>query len=356
MSVLFEFFEKIDRDKWSGEVHVTSSQGHAYLLFKGGSLVWAHRPLDRAIERFQKIEWLKLPPLEILNNLRSWEALVRDLLNANHEQYGRLVRFLKTDRLEIFFRVFFWSNIELLPRGFDVQLPDPVQFGFYTQKRMAPLLEEARKRLREWPTIQDRMGNSKRVFVSTVEIPELSDRQLDAVDRALLKLDDDGMGSQDASLQSLPYSLEEIEILKLCNGSMNVQEIIKQSLEGEFLVLRRMMHLWAKGALRPKDEQVLERKEQAFSTGARDWMYGVWVVFWVLALSMILSILEGISPPVGLVPTSLTQAIEVFRVKRGHYPLSLEELSNEPALSGIPTDAYVYTLVQSDEYKILNKR
>jgi hypothetical protein len=156
----------------------------------------------------------------------------------------------------------------------------------------------------------------------------------------------------------LPYSPEEIELLRLCDGTTNVQEMIRKSLDGEYLVLRRLMNLWTKGAIRPKDEERLEKEEgvHRLSLGGLDWLNGIWVIIWVAALGIILSVLEGLSPPVMIVPTTLTQAVEVFRHKQGHYPLSLEELASEPALHGLPIRQYDYTLVRSDEYRITIKR
>lgn len=357
MSVLFEFFERLDREKWSGEVHITSSQGHAYLLFKEGQLIWSHRPLDRAIERMRKIEWLHLPPEEILASTKSWESLVRDLISTNQDQYSRLIRFFKTERVEIFFRVFFWSNVELIPRTFEVTLPDPVTFGFYRPRKLSLLLEEAKHRLKEWPVIQERMGSSKRVFVSSITLPELDARQIDEIDRALMNADEGA--SPQAALKGLPYSPEEIELLRLCDGTANVQEIIKASLDGEYLVLRRLMNLWNKGAIRPKDEEHSEQRHIAPVTSTLSnhrWYDSIWVALWIAVLSLTLSILQGLSPSVVVVPTSLTQAIEVFRFKHGHYPLSLEELAAEPSLRELPIQAFHYALLRSDEYEITLKR
>ncbi len=186
MSSLLEVLKQFESEKWSGEITVTSSQGNCELLIYQGALLWAHRPLDRAIERISKFNWIQLPPEASLRGVRTWEDFVRLLLHSNHDSYQQLVRFLKTDRFEIFFRMFFWSNVEMTPRPFAVSPPDQAELGFYAPRGLNTLLKEARRRIDEWPKIQKQIGSSKRIFVCTVEIPAENNAPLDAIDEAFI--------------------------------------------------------------------------------------------------------------------------------------------------------------------------
>ncbi|MBN8554512.1 MAG: hypothetical protein J0L93_03630 [Deltaproteobacteria bacterium] len=349
MKIAFDFFKKVEKERWSGEVDITSSQGHACLLIKDGQLIWAHRPLDRAIERLEKVEWMHLPPSEVLTSIRSFETLVKEVIAANPDQYARVVKYLKLERLEIFFRIFFWSNVELNPRTFSVEGPDPVEFGFYTPKRFETLINEAQKRLHEWPVIQEKMGSSKRVFVSQVDLPKKDSSHIDVIDQSLMQFDE-----SKARPHHLPFSGEEIDLLRSCDGRNTVEDLIRKFPEGEFLILRRLLELWRKGAIAPKDaeELVAPRQSNAMHFSARHLFGFVWAV---ALTSAFLTLHFWITPPdmpLKAVPVNVIQAIEIFRELNGHYPLSLLEIQNLRPLSSQETEALVYTLEHPEVYEI----
>jgi hypothetical protein len=345
MNSLLQFFEKVQRDRWSGEVTVASSQGNAIVLVSQGDLVWCHRPLERAIERFSKITWIQMPPPAVAQSIKSWEEFIQMLQNLNQDKPDRLIRFLKTDRLELFFRLFFWSNVEMTPRAFEVEPPDPVTLGFYKLKSMATLLKEARRRLEEWPEIQAQIGNGKRVFKCIVDLPEDDSLAHDAIDQVLAE--------QDLVSQSLsPHTLEELEILRLCDGTLSVQDVIRQTTDGEFLTLRRIIHLWQKGALAPKDSQATAlRPKPAMSrvTWTQD--------FRSLALQLVvIATLLGVgsmmhSPP----PHStreLQQFLELYRASEQRYPLTLQELMNRYPEAKNSVGQTTYRLLHPTRYEL----
>lgn len=358
MKAAFEFFKKVEKERWSGEVDVTSSQGHATFLIKNGHLLWAHRPLDRAIERMEKIEWLNLPPSAILSDLKTWESLVKLLISLNSGHYAKLVRYLKTDRLEIFFRIFFWSNVELHPRGFEVEGPDPIEFGFYTPKRLDSLIVEAQRRLQEWPMIQEKMGSSKRVFLARIEIPESETSNADIVDQSLRQFESK---PRTVGGSMLPFSTEAIQLIRECTGRNTVEDLIRKSTEGEFLTLRRLLELWKKGAISPKDseEVVSPHQPQAVRISLKSFASFLGAVAVTLGCLFAYRWCTPLTPSPKAVPLEVTQAIEIYEEMNGHYPLSLLELKElrlvHPAIASKQSVDFDYRLEHSQAYDLKTK-
>ena len=343
-----DFFKKLDREKWSGEVSISSSQGNLSLMIFEGQLIWAHRPLQRAIERISKISWIEMPPESILASCKSWEDFVRILLHANQERHAQLVRHLKTDRLELFFRMFFWSNVEMKARAASIERPDPVELGFFNPRSLKTLLKEADRRAKEWPEIQKHIGSSKRTFVNLVQIPSSQKELRDLIDEAFEE-------GEDSVSAGLPYSPEELELLRLCDGTNSVQDLVRISLDGEFLTLRRLMNLWEKGAVAPKDDEnsmpLRENSSEGFKF--KDLLRISSLSF---AFFIILTIIHSMPPRIPA-PSSvaLQQAIEIFRRTKGRYPLGLAELRSVSAFHNSSFDAFEYRLLSPTDYELVVK-
>ena len=350
MSSLFELFAKLERDRWSGEIGISSSQGNATVLIREGQFIWCHRPIDRAVERISKFPWIKMPPEAILRNCKTWEDLVRMFLHANPDSYNQLIRYLKTDRLELFFRIFFWSNIEIASRAFTVEPPDPVELGFYSMRKLSTLLKEAQRRVTEWPQIQEQVGSSKRIFICQIDLPHQDEAPRDAIDQAFLE-------KEDSISAVLPFSPEEIEILRQCDGTRTVQDIVRDSIDGEFLTLRRLLALWEKHAIAPKDDENFQsaRLPKASPLSLKE-------VIRALFLSLVTALLFWAAGKVernwggaSLSPVPVQQSLEIFKHRHGRYPLTLSEL---PALN-LPSrelsEHFDYKLLHPLDYRLVVK-
>ncbi len=351
MSSLSELLQKLETECWSGEVSVSAAEGNAAILLREGQFIWSHRPLHRMIERLSKVEWIKLPPEEVLKNCRNWEDLVRMILHANPESHARIVRLLKTERLELFFRLFFWSNMELTPRKFHVDLPDPAELGFYSPRKISTLLKEAQKRMEEFPQMQKALGSSKRIFVPLIEVPSIDMSNPDAIDQAFLDQKDD-------ISEVLPYSPEEIELLRLCDGTHSVQDIVRLSLDGEFLILRRLMNLWEKGAVAPKDDAKPIKNR---STQVRD-SFGAQELFLTAGLGIILCLIFGASKQIDTSHlrrspsfAPLAWSLERYRSSQGRYPLTLSEMNQVFGFQDAYLDQFDYRLPHPEAYELMIK-
>ncbi len=343
---------KLESEKWSGEVEVTSTEGSALILIHQGHFLWAHRSIDRSIERFSRIGWIELPPDEVLRSSRTWEELVRALVRSNQPEYHRLVRYLKTERLEIFYRIFFWSNVEIKTRPFTFELPDPVEFGFYTRKRISSQIKEAEKRIQEWPRFQQLIGSSKRIFLRQIEVPAPEKEDGDAIDQALGEDE-----NSEILLGGQAYTPEELELIRLCDGTHNVQDLIRISSFGEFLTIRRLIHLWDLGAIAPKDEEAtVYRKAKA----KRVWSLKAAVHAFFLFLLITAGCFFGVQLQTKATPsfassTALQQRLEIFRRKEGRYPLNLQELSVERPLDPTYLRQFQYKLIHPLHYELVVK-
>lgn len=354
MDDLFELMKKLEAESWSGEIQITSTEGNANIVLQEGSFLYAYRPFDRAAERLEKLKWVQLPPEKILSKIRSWEDFVKQILNANPENYDALIRYLKTDRFEIFFRIFFWTNLEAFPRAFPVKISDQPELAFYRPKELSNLLREAQTRLKEWPNIQSRMGSSKRFFISQVPSTDSSIRHLhpDAIDLALSEFAEEmGIGAANQS----SFSDEELEIIRLCDGRHSVQDIIRMSPDGEFLTLRRMIDLWDRGIILPNDELRSGRKTSKYgsksSLGWKD-IYAAALIFTLSGILFFSYSSLQIETPRQKAPTEIYQALSIYRAKEGRYPLTLNELNSLAIIELRKPSNYNYRLENLTRYTL----
>jgi hypothetical protein len=353
VSSVFDLFERLRRESFSGEVEVTSSQGHAIILLKEGKFVWAHRTIDRAFERFQKVSWLQMPSAAQVASGRSWGDFVVALLEANPDSYNRIVRLLKMDRLEVFFRIFFWSNLEMIQRTVDVHtLLVPPELSFYSVREFEPLLIEARKRVADWPDMKIRMGSSRRIFMSQVEPSSLKIDYDAAVDEPSIA----PASPDNGQLPQVPFSSEEIEMLRHCDGRNTVQDLVRTLPEGEFLIVRRLLDLWRKGAVRPKDdeESVVSIHARADDISPRD-IIGASAVAFLVSLGFLLAGHIFIAPPPAAVPHEIQQALVIYRRTEGHYPATLTEIPSRVFLTRNTLKKFDYTLADPMHFDVKPK-
>lgn len=321
MSSVFDLFDTLNDEKFSGEVEVTASQGHAIILMKDGKFVWAHRTLDRAFERFQKVSWLQMPSSAEIGNTKTWRDFVIALLEANPDNYNRLIRLLKMDRFEVFYRLFFWSNLEMIQRSVDVEsLLSPPQLSFYSIREFDPLVAEARKRVTDWPEMKTRMGSSRRIFMSQVE-PSSLKVEFETSDEPSPSI------NMNTDLPQVPFTSEEIEVLRHCDGRNTVQDLVRTLPDGEFLIVKRLLDLWKKGAVRPKDdeESVVSIHARSNDIGPRDLIACGSLAFLVSLFFYLMAQLFPPTPPSAVHP-EISQALTIYRRTEGHYPANLSEI------------------------------
>lgn len=356
MNNLFDFFQKLAKEKWSGELQVTASEGNAFIVLREGEFFYAYRPLDRAIERLRQMEWVRVPPDQVLKGLQQWEPLLFLLLQENEAQQDRLIRHLKTDCFEIFFRIFFWKNVDLIPLPEnEPQAADP-RLDFYRRKSLSKLLKEAQTRLQEWPKLQAKIQSSHRVFVSQIpaaELPADGNQKKDAVDQALEMFEEAGNLNV---IRGVSYTEDQIELLRLCDGRNNVGDLIRLSHVGEFLTLRRLYDLWDQGAVVPRDSEGTKSfKKKRWHLSRRDC-----VALFALGAGLLVSLAlpQFVVPPSkqeARVSWQISSALEIYRGLEGRYPVTLAELSQRGILQGQSLDEIEYRLVTLDRYEIRPK-
>lgn len=331
MSELFKLFEKKDHESWSGDIEFRSSQGFATVRIDQGRFVWAHRPIDRAAERLSRVSWLKVPPAQELSRFKDWGQFVDRLLDDNSDQAEKLVRLLKMDRLEVFFRIFFWSNVEIVENQRTKNASSSESLSFYTSRGFDKLLGEAQLRLAEWPKMKQRIGSSKRVFISLIQTK-------------LAKEENSGSNA---------YSPEEVEIIESCNGRNSIQDLVKTLPYGEYLIVKHLLDLSRRGAIRAKDDDsapvsvVYERD----GLSALDFVGAGWSALFAALIYGLLQLWMPWSEDTSCQSTALTQALEIYRLQKQHYPLTLRELP----MAHLPVkalDDYNYTLSNPVSYDL----
>ncbi len=311
MNEIFDFFDRINNTSWSGEVEIKSAQGHAIVTIFQGKFLWAYRPVDRSLERFNRLDWLITPKTP----MKSWEELALTLLQLNGEQENRVIRLLKMERLEVFFRLFFWSNTEIIEHPRMIQMPSAESLGFYSLRGFDKLLQEAKTRLSDWPRMKSKMGSSKRVFVSLVP-SDVIKKNLEATP-----------SDTESDLKSF-YTFEELEILAICDGRNSVQDLVRQLPYGEFFTIRALLDLWRRGAVRAKDEDgtSFSRVFEQDRVTTLDMMGVLWAGLLTVVIFCIATLLEGPRTPTACDTAVIAQALEIYRNQSQHYPLTLAEL------------------------------
>jgi len=349
MKELSDFFLRLEKESWTGELQVTASEGNAFVLIQNGRFCYAHRPIDRAAERLVKLVGIKVPPDNLVNSCHNWDEFVRLTMTQNMTEAERLVAFFKSDRLELFFRLFFWTNVELLPRPFEFDITSNADLSFYSKRELGKLVKEAQTRLAEWPVIQKKIGSSRRIFVSKVHRLDRGARgqARDAIDSALTQFE----GNSHISGPK-PFTDEQIQILNLCNGSNSVQEVVRLSSDGEFLTLRRILDLWDKGLIAPKEEEsILQVKDVRLLLGIHDWKASIVISVFLTILSFFFSTAQ-LPPARATVPEPLLRGLELYRNQHGRYPVTLQELEKAKLIYGLPLRQIDYKLLNLNEYRI----
>lgn len=354
MSELGDYFLKLEQEKWSGEVQVSSSEGNAFVILDRGQFIYAHRPIDRAVDRLSKLKSLKLPPAEIISSSHTWEDFVKHLLSLNIQDADKLTQFLKSDRLELFFRMFFWRNVELTARAFDVNSSSSPTLSFYSKRELQKLVNEALSRIEEWPLIQKRIGSGRRIFVSRVARSDPRAHRWsarDAIDSAISEFEG---GTQSSPLKD--FSESQSDILNLCNGANSVQEIVRLSADGEFLTLRRMIDLWDKGLIAPKEEEGSASTQDIKILRSWNDAKATLVSISLLCLTLFFfkfAVLPRAAPQVS---AELLSALEIYRAEKGRYPVSLQELQATGLFSSQKTAILEYQLIHLTQYQIRVKK
>lgn len=355
MKNLFEVFESLHERQWSGEVQITASEGFVSIVITKGRLFYAHRPIDRANEKYSQISWIKALADTELGDLHTWQSYVRSLIASNSTRSDELIKFLNVERLELFFRSFFWSNVEVFPKEYEIDTNDYPELHFYRTVDIRKLLKEAEIRLKEWPSIQSKIGSSKRYFVSRVISSDTTgsiSRPGDEIDRALSQFEE--TAGQTGGFKSGIYSEEEMEILRLCDGSHSVQDLIRECRDGEYLTLRRVIDLWQRGLIIPKDDEIsFSVREEADRSNWKREILGVTVASLLLSFIFVGSALLNFESQPKTVPNALVQALEIHRALYGRYPVTLIELKESGLLSeSIEGQGYAYKLLNLQHYEL----
>ncbi|PIR22270.1 MAG: hypothetical protein COV44_08625 [Deltaproteobacteria bacterium CG11_big_fil_rev_8_21_14_0_20_45_16] len=356
MKELFEYLGKLESEGWSGEVQVTSSEGHAFLLLNHGKFVYAYRPLDRAAEKLENSGLFQIPPASVIQNTKTWGNFIKLLLQLNSENADILTQHLKSDRFELFFRIFFWTNVELFPRPFEAQEKDYPELSFYKPKDIGSLLKEAKTRMQEWPKIQARVGSSKRIFISNIPLKDTGTTSLsksDAIERAILEMEQ--LESGFSSTREIgPYAAEEMQILHLCNGRNSLQDLIRQSIDEEFLTLRRVLEMWDRGLILPKDGEAstVSKEAKPKEQSRKDFKLS----FILASLSMTffgLSYFTQSLPHSDGTEISLRQALDKYRAAYATYPVSLKDLENSGIMELPRKTQFDYEFLNFKSYKLI---
>lgn len=328
MKKIFRFFEELAEQKWSGFIEARASEGLAYICLRKGRFLYAYRPLDRSIERLEKISSMKLPPLNAISPNEGWSDFIEICLKLNPDQTQKLMRYFEIDRFEVFFRIFFWTNLELVPQAQEPNESEDSEISYFHPTKIESLLKEAQHRDQEWQSIQRRIESSKRIFVLNSKI---SNEQFAAPDIIDLALQSD---SSEASFS--PEEEMERDLLQLCNGKNSVEDLIRNSYQGEFLVLRQLVDLWNRGLIEPIDQRA--RSGQSSLRPAKYFRDALIVSSVLIVFGAILNLVTLYHPlhrKFYQIPNELSQTLELYRAEFDRYPTQLREL-NEAKYFFIP--------------------
>ena len=354
MNTLLNYFQELANKNWSGEIDVMASQGNATILMRDGEFILAYRPIGRSFEKFQKIEWLKTPPQNELEKLDNWMVFIEVLLEGNEDKSIQLANFLKIDRMELFYRMFLWSNIEIASREFKVGPLGSTKLSFYTPKNLNSMLDEAKRRLDNWPQFQERLDSSNRIFVSKINFGPKLVQELESMDTESFRSEDSTEFEGRHPIPTLPYTLEEIELLRECDGRNTVQDLIRRSEHGEYQTIKRLISLWNKKAISPKDEEdaYAESTPLAAKLSVKDVGILIFMIMLISSFFVLTDILNPHSAAHHRAAVTVTRGLESFRTSEGTYPLTLNVLVRRGLISKIDITNLEYSLIHASRYKL----
>jgi hypothetical protein len=145
------------------------------------------------------------------------------------------------------------------------------------------------------------------------------------------------------------------KIIDLCNGKNTVEDLIRNSYQGEFLVLRQILNLWDQGSIAPIDTRTksLESPVTAFGV-IQDLTKAVALGALVLiCLSLIRR--TPLIPIVNSVPQELHQALELHRVEHGRYPQDLQQLQQSKSFFVLEGQRYLYQPKGPNRYELKSR-
>lgn len=211
-------------------------------------------------------------------------------------------------------------------------------------------MDEVDDRLENWPKIQEKIGSGKRTFIALINIPDDYDEETkDEIDFTLEKF------SGSKLPRSVPFSSEEIQIIRACDGSNSVQDIVRQMPDGEFLTLRRIVALWEKAAITPKDErnQIANRTQTKFDKV--ELMKTVALLGLTIGLFLLASLVEPNPTPETRPPAHIVQSLEIYRHVYGRYPITLTEMENKGWIDAQMARKLNYRIEGSIRYSLQRK-
>lgn len=344
-----EIFQMILLQKKEGILKLTHEKTTLFIEFSQGQIISAGdgegdaRLADNLIKA-EKINGDQLKAL-LRAQKRDNQPFAQALVQSGHlaaEEIKKINRILAEETV---FSLFEWKTgsykFEAKDVSYDSQLVDPLNTD--------SILMEGATRTDEWPLLKKRVPSTEMVFEVLPKEPPP-----DPVAEETEKKEDDSFESM-GDLSAEPEEEEGAWLLPWIDGKKTVQEIVDHAQMGTFPVYKALSELLSQGRIKAQEESLkhqrkkshytfkeLSRQQQVIRIAINGLTIGLLAIISVfVSRSVYLTLSSAVQPVLemrtlrtGIERDSLLFALDLYYLRYGWYPDSLQQLASEGLLNG----------------------
>jgi hypothetical protein len=343
-----EIFQMILLQKKEGVLKLTHDKTTLFVEFSQGQIISAGdgeqdaRLADNLI-RAEKINGDQLKAL-LRAQKRDNQALAQALVQSEHLTAEEVKKINRTLTEETVFSLFEWKTgiykFEAKEISYDSQLVEPLNTD--------SILMEGATRTDEWPLLKKRVPSTEMVFEVLPKEPPPA-----PADSESEKKEEDSFESMGDL--SEPEEEEGAWLLSWIDGTRTVQEIIDHAQMGTFPVYKALSELISQGRIKAKEESLknqrkkshytfkeLSRQQQVIRVVVNSIaIAALAIISVVVAKSVYLTLSNAVQPisemktlRAGIERDNLLFALDLYYLRYGRYPDSLQHLKEEGLLTG----------------------
>jgi competence protein ComGC len=347
-----EIFQMILLQKKEGVLKLTHEKTTLSIEFSQGQIISAgdEEQEARLADNLIKAEKINGDQLKALlrTQKRDNQSFAQALVQSGHFTAEEVRKINRTLTEETVFSLFEWKTgsykFEAKDVSYDSELVEPLNTD--------SILMEGATRTDEWPLLKKRVPSTEMVFEALPKEPPPA-----PADNGSEKREEDSFESMGDPSEPEEEPEEEEEgawLLPWIDGNRTVQEIIDHAQMGTFPVYKALSELISQGRIKAKEESLknqrkkshytfkeLSRQQQVIRIAVNSIaIAALAVISVVVSRSVYLTLSSAIQPisqmrtlRTGIERDSLLFALDLYYLRHGRYPNSLQNLKEEGLLN-----------------------